>query len=90
MFLAYYWWNIIELFLSVSFFTVFVCKIVSRIVYMLNNEQLYMLKLNKIMFFCSVFSKDPLLHLSLVMRKPVFGVCDQVRLKPACSADETS
>ena len=24
------------------------------------------------------------------MRKPVFGVCDQVRLEPACSADETS
>ena len=24
------------------------------------------------------------------MRKPVFGVCDQVRLKPACSATETS
>ena len=24
------------------------------------------------------------------MRKPVFGVSDQVRLKPACSADETS
>ena len=23
-------------------------------------------------------------------RKPVFGVCDQVRLKPACSATETS
>ena len=28
--------------------------------------------------------------LSLVMRKPVFGVCDQLRLKPACSADATS
>ena len=27
---------------------------------------------------------------SYVMRKPVFGVCDQVRLKPACSAVETS
>ena len=24
------------------------------------------------------------------MRKPVFGVCDQVRLKPACAATETS
>ena len=24
------------------------------------------------------------------MRKPVFGVCDQVRLKPACSVTETS
>ena len=29
-------------------------------------------------------------YLSLVMRKPVIWVCDQVRLKPACSADETS
>ena len=28
------------------------------------------------------------LHLSLVMRKPVFGVFDQVRLKLACSATE--
>ena len=27
--------------------------------------------------------------LSLVTRKPDFGVCDQVRLKPACSASET-
>ena len=25
-----------------------------------------------------------------VTREPVFGVCDQVRLKPACSARETS
>ena len=24
------------------------------------------------------------------MRKPVYGVCDQVRLKPACTATETS
>ena len=29
-------------------------------------------------------------HLSLVTRKSVFGVCDQLRLKPACSGDETS
>ena len=29
-------------------------------------------------------------QLSLVMRKPVFGVCDQVRLKLACSASEAS
>ena len=28
--------------------------------------------------------------MSLVMRKPVFGVCDKVRFKPACSATETS
>ena len=28
--------------------------------------------------------------MSHVTRKPVFGVCDQVRLKPACSAAETS
>ena len=28
--------------------------------------------------------------LSLVTRKPVFGVSDQVRLKPACAATEDS
>ena len=28
--------------------------------------------------------------MSLIMRKPVFRVCDQVRIKPACSASETS
>ena len=27
---------------------------------------------------------------SLVTRKPVFGVCDLVRLKPVCSATETT
>ena len=27
---------------------------------------------------------------SLVTRKPVFGICDHIRLKPACSATETS
>ena len=31
-----------------------------------------------------------LLQVSPVTRKPVFGVCDQLRLKPACSATETS
>ena len=30
------------------------------------------------------------IHVSRVMRKRAFGVCDQVRLKPACSATETS
>ena len=29
-------------------------------------------------------------YLSHVTRKPVFGVCDKLRLKPSCSADETS
>ena len=29
-------------------------------------------------------------ELSHVTRKPVFGPCDQVRLKPACSPTETS
>ena len=28
--------------------------------------------------------------MSLVKRKRDFGVCDQVKLKPACSAEETS
>ena len=30
------------------------------------------------------------IYMSLVTWKPVFGVCDQVQLKPACSATETS
>ena len=30
------------------------------------------------------------MHMSLVMRKPAFGVCDQVTLKPACSVTEAS
>ena len=29
-------------------------------------------------------------QMSLVMRKPVFGVCDQIRLQLACSASEAS
>ena len=29
-------------------------------------------------------------NMSLVTRKPVFGVSDQVRIKPACSATETN
>ena len=37
-----------------------------------------------------VISSQQSVYLSLVMRKPAFGVCDQVRLKPACSASETS
>ena len=28
--------------------------------------------------------------MNLVTRKPVFGVCDQVRLKQACSATEAN
>ena len=28
--------------------------------------------------------------MSLVTRKPVFGVCDQVKHKPACAATEAS
>ena len=28
--------------------------------------------------------------MSLVTRKPVFGVCDQVRYKPACAATEAT
>ena len=31
-----------------------------------------------------------ILYMRLVMSKPLVGVCDQVRLKPACSAIETS
>ena len=35
-------------------------------------------------------STDDPIQMSLVMRKPVFGVFDQVRLKSVCSATETS
>ena len=39
----------------------------------------------------SILSFSSLLdEMSLVTRKPVFGVCDQVRLKPACSATEAT
>ena len=34
--------------------------------------------------------RHTLRHVSHVTRKPVFGVCDQVRLKPVCSATVTS
>ena len=40
--------------------------------------------------FWVVFLQSLLLDLSLVTWKPVFGVCDQVRLKPAYSTTETS
>ena len=33
---------------------------------------------------------DKVSNMRLVTRKPVFGVCDHARLKPACSATETS
>ena len=35
------------------------------------------------------FSLELLFHLSHITRKSVFRVCDQVRLKPACSTTET-
>ena len=37
-------------------------------------------------FVCNQQAKK--LYLSLVVRKPVFGVSDQVRHKPGCSATE--
>ena len=47
--------------------------------------------LNRFFFFCyfKEISKFPH-HMSLFTTKPVFGVCDQVSLKPACSATEAS
>ena len=38
--------------------------------------------------FISSESKPNIPLMSLVTRKPVFGVCDQGRLKPACAATE--
>ena len=37
-----------------------------------------------------VMDNEVVYNISLIMRKPAFGVCDQVRLKPACSATEAS
>ena len=41
-------------------------------------------------FNCGNVSTNDKRHLSLVTRKPVFGVFDQVRLKSASAAAETS
>ena len=38
----------------------------------------------------TAYLSDHLYEMSLVTRKPVFGVFDQVRLKPLCSAKEAS
>ena len=38
---------------------------------------------------CEHWIQD-LVYLSHIMRKPIFGICNQVRLKLACSATETS
>ena len=48
---------------------------------------------NKFKLFNSLHWQYPIMapyEMSHVSRKPVFMVCDQVRLKPACLADETS
>ena len=36
------------------------------------------------------YNTQTYLEMSQVTRTSVFGVCDQLRLKPACSATETS
>ena len=59
-----------------------------------NSSKIYD-KLDNFDIVKSLFSDEDIphsniLHLSLVTRKPVFGVCDQLRLKPACLADEIS
>ena len=46
--------------------------------------------IGNIPFFWFVFKYFHESQMSHVTRKPVFGVCDQTRLKPACSAIETS
>ena len=40
--------------------------------------------------FCAWRYQWNIQHMINATRKPVFGVCDQLRLKPACSADKTS
>ena len=46
-----------------------------------SQERIFNLHLTKIV---------SLVYMNLVRRKPVFGACDQVTLKPACSATEAS
>ena len=46
-------------------------------------------KLSKTLFFWCVWYILAEWCMSLVTRKPVFGVCDHGRLKPACEATET-
>ena len=41
-------------------------------------------------FYSFVTLKTNMYDLSHVMRKPVFGIFDQVRLKPACSATDAT
>ena len=45
---------------------------------------------DNIIWIANTDNVKELYNLSHITRKPVFGVCDQLRLKPACSADETS
>ena len=50
------------------------------------------LQMHRLTFVLHLFVgfAQPRFQLSHVTRKPVFGVCDQVRLKLTCSASETS
>ena len=41
-------------------------------------------------FWTPISFSPTLLEMSLITRKPVYGVFDQVRLKPACSATEAT
>ena len=40
--------------------------------------------------FSEFYGKQGLVYLSHITKKPVFGVCDQLRLKPASAATEAS
>ena len=55
--------------------------------YFVVNGQPQVICLTNLPWFTITESLNQLNH---VMRKPVFGVFDQVRLKPACSASEAS
>ena len=46
--------------------------------------------LNRVLLDSNNGSKFLLVDISHITRKPVFGVSDQVRLKPACSVREAS
>ena len=50
----------------------------------------YLLEKSEWMSYFQTFGHLFIYHMSHVMRKPVFGVCNTVRLKPVCSAPVTS
>ena len=53
-----------------------------------NGNEIYLFRIFS--FYLEIFAIFFLHEMGLCMTKPVFGVSDTVRLKPVCSATETS